>query len=216
MLGSDTLQSRAAASGQIWEARQDARQQVTDQFQTIDDPQEVPIRRRGEGFGAARGFLDRQQPREAAARFDPQFPRQELGPSNVREGPEGFVPTERTRRRSAAREFEADTQLQDVDPMGDLTARDGGGFGLAPEPQRELAAADLDPQFPDVDIAPDDVTATGGGAFGLDQQAERRVAADRLEDQTPLGDVGAGDVRRTDDGGFELRDSVIENNRGLF
>lgn len=216
MLGSNTLRSQAAASGAIWEARQDARQQVTDQFQTIDDPDEVPIRQREGGFGPAPAFLERAQPREAAARFDDQFPRQDLGPSNVREGPEGFVPTEGTRRRSAAREFEADTALDDVDPTSDLQAREGGGFGLAPEPQRELAAADLDPQFPDVAIGADDVTPTGGGEFGLDQHAERRVGAERLEDQTPLTDVAPDDVRRTDAGGFELRDSVIDANRGLF
>ena len=215
MLGSDTLQARAAASGAIWEARQDARQQVTDQFQTIDDPAEVPIRRRGEGFGPAPAFLERAEPREAAARLDPQFPRQDLAPANVRERDEGFVPTERTRRVGAAREFEADTALQDVDPFADITAREGGGFGLAAGPQRELAARDLDPQYPDVDIGASDVEPTGEGAFGLTPGAEREVAAERLEDQTPLGEVGTGDITRTDDG-FELRDSVIEDNRGLF
>lgn len=178
MLGADTLQSRATASGQIWEARQRARRQVTDEFETVDDPDRVPIRRRGEGFGAGQGFLDRQRPREAAARLDDQYPEQDVGPGDVRE-----------------------------------TAQ---GFGLNMGARREAAARDLDAQYPAVDLGVNDVTQQEGGGFGLTPGAEREVAAERIEDTTPLGEVLPGDVRRTEGGQFELRDSVIEQNRGLF
>lgn len=215
-LGADTLQDRATRSSQIWEARQQAREDVVEGFETVDDPERVPIRNEGRGFAPSRGFLERAEPREAAHRLDDRFERQDLGPANVRETSEGWVPTERTERTEVAREFEATTPLDQVDPFGDLTAQDGGGFGLADQPRREVAAAELDPEYPDVDLGAGDVQPADGGAFGLTPGAEREVAAERIEDQTPLGDVGAGDIRETDDGGFELRDSVIENNRGLF
>lgn len=214
-LGQNTLETRAARSGRIWEARQRARDQVTEEFETIDDPDEVPIRRREGGFGPGAAFLERAEPREAASRLDSEFPRQDLGPADVERGPEGqFRPTEGTRRRSAAYEFEDTTPLDDVDPFGGLVAQDGG-FGLAEGPQRRLAAQELDPQLPALDVEPTDVQRTDEGAFGLTPGAERELAAERLEDQTPLGEVAPSDVQRTDSG-FELRDSVLEANRGLF
>lgn len=213
-LGADTLQTRAAQSEQIFEARQRARDQVLDQFDTVDDARDVPIRREGDRFVPGPAFLDQALPREAAADLDPQFPNQDLGAGDVRRTNQGFEATEPVRRRSAAFEFEDQTGLGDIDPFADLTAREGGGFGLNEQGQRRVAADDLDAQFADVDIGPNDLTPQDG-AFGLNQQAQREVAAERLEDQTPLGDVQPDDVRETDDG-FQLRDSVIENNIGLF
>jgi len=213
-LGADTLQTRAAQSEQIFEVRQRARDQVADQFDTVNDPRDVPIRRDGDRFVPGPTFLEQALPREAAFDLNPKFPNQDLGPGDVERTNQGFEATEPVRRRSAAFELEDRTGLDDIDPFGDLAPRDGGGFGLNEQGQRRVAADDLDPQFPDVDIGPGDLTPDGD-AFGLNQQTQRRVAAERLEDQTPLGDVQPGDVRKADDG-YQLRDSVIEDNIGLF
>ncbi|MFW6039659.1 MAG: hypothetical protein ACOC9N_01115 [Gemmatimonadota bacterium] len=218
-LGADrpqTLADRADATGEIWEARQEARGQVAERFETIDDPADVPVRRRDDGgFAPGRSFLDRAEPREAAARLDDRFPRQDLGPGGVRETDEGYVPTERVERRSVAREAEATTPVDDVDPFEDVRRREGGGFGLGMGIQREIAAERLDPEYPEVDLGRGDVERDDG-QFGLTPDAEREVGAERIEEETPLEEVDPReDVRRTDDG-FELRDRVIEENRGLF
>jgi len=215
-LGMNTLQGRAAASGAIWEARVQARNQLVDNFETVDDPRDVPIRRRDGRFAPGQDFLDEARPREAAFRLDDEFPRQDLGPADVTESPRGFVPTEATRRREVALGFEERTPVDDIDPFGDVAAQDGGGFGLTGAAEREVAAAELDPQYPEIGIDTGDVQPTGEGTFGLTPTAEREVAAERIEADTPLTEVAPDDVRRTDDGGFELRDSVIDANRGLF
>lgn len=215
-LGANTLQGRAAASGAIWEARVQAREQLVDDFETIDDPRGVPIRRRDGRFAPGEDFLAEARPREAASRLDGEFPRQDLGPADVTESPRGFVPTEATRRREVALGYEDRTPVNDIDPFGDLTAQDGGGFGLTGAAEREVAAAELDPQYPEVGIDTGDVEPTGEGVFGLTPGAEREVAAERIEDDTPLTEVAPDDVRRTDSGEFELRESVIDANAGLF
>jgi len=146
-LGADTLQRRAAQSGQIFERRQAAREDVADEFETVTNPENVPIRRRENGgFGPSERFLDRQRPREAAAQLDPRFPAQDLGPGDVRETGRGFEPREPVRRRRAAREFEQETPLDEVDPREDVVAREGGrGFGLAEPVERRAAARSLNP-----------------------------------------------------------------------
>jgi len=214
--GADTPQRRAANASQLWEARQRTRDRVADQFDTIDDPDQIPVRRQGQGrLGPGDEFLQWAQPQEAAHDLDPEFPRQDLGASDVRRTDQGFAPTEGVQRRSAAFEFEEQTELNDVDPFADLQRQDGGGFGLDQGAQREAAARDLDPQYPDVDIGAGDVQREGD-AFGLTPNAERAVAAEQIEDDTPLDEVQPDDVRRTDDDGFELRDSVIDEHRSLF
>lgn len=215
--GADTPQRRAANASQLWEARQRTRDRVADQFDTVDNPDQIPVRRQEQNrLAPGEEFLQWAQPREAAHDFDPKFPRQDLGADDVRRTDDGgFAPTEGVQRRSAAFEFEEQTPLDNVDPFADLQRQDGGGFGLDQGAQREAAARELDPQYPDVEIGAGDVQREGD-AFGLTPNAERSVAAERIEDDTPLNDVGPGDVRRTDNDGFELRDSVIDENRGLF
>ena len=63
----------------------------------------------------------------------------------------------------AAREFEATTALDDVDPTRDLVD-DGDGFGLSTSAQRRLGARELDAQLPDVDVGVDDITLEDGQA----------------------------------------------------
>lgn len=213
ILGSDTPQTRAARSGGIWEGIQRARDRVIDEFETVDDPRDVPIRQRDGGLGPAQSFLDFARPLEAAHQLDPQFPRQDLGRGDVERADDGFRPTETVRRRSAAFDFEEDTPLEDVDPQQDVVPQDDG-FGLAEPRQRDIAAMELDPQFPLVDLGREDVERAGDG-FGLTGTAEREIAAERIEEDTPLDEVAPGDVRRSGDG-FELRRSVIEENIDLF
>lgn len=202
-LKSHTLEARAARSGEIWEARMAARNQVVDEFETVDDPREIPIRQKDRGFGPADSFLDWAEPLEAAHQLDPEFPRQDLGPADVREVEGGYQPAEPVRRRSAAYEFEETTPLDEVNPQQDLVPT-AEGFGLAGPAQRQLGAAELDPQYPEVDIGAGDVERRGEDAFGLTPSAERTVAAERLEDQTTYDDLAPSDVQRADDGGWEL------------
>jgi len=235
----NTPQQLAANSGQIFEAQNNAREQVAQQFDTVEDPSRVGIERTEDGFAPRESFLDRQLPREAAAELDPQFPGQTLGPGDVRETQDGqFRAREDVRRQRAASEFEQETQLQDVNPRTDLQRRQGGGFGLVPGQEQALAAERLDPEFPGQDLGPGDVardpdgegfvptegtrrraaerqleqdvpidldpfgdlTAREGGGFGLDQQAQQEVAAAELDPQFPGVDIGTGDVTRQDSG----------------
>jgi hypothetical protein len=55
----------------------------------------------------------------------------------------------------------------------------------------------------------------GAEAFGLTSGAEREIGAARLEAETPLDEVTPTDIERTDEG-FGLRETVVENNRGVF
>jgi len=92
------------------------------------------------------------------------------------------------RRRAAARQFESETLLGDVDPSGDVTERENG-FGLDQQAQQRAAAEQLERDTPFDDLDPDtDVRETGDG-FGLTEGPRRELAADRLADQTALSDV---------------------------
>lgn len=287
-LGSDTPQNRAARADQIFEARQQARDEIEAQLDTVNDPTDVPLRNRDDGIRPPQSFFDRVLPREAAQDLDPAFPRQDLTEADVSRDDQGrFRPREDVQRRRAAFEFEERTPLEDVRPQEDIVQQDAG-FGLARHRQREIAAQQLDPEFPDVDVGPGDVQPAGdgfgparsvqrrqaaadlaeqtpleqidpfgdlvregdqfglteprereiaateldpefpgvdigagdvmreGGAFGLAPSAEREIAAGRLEDTTPLADVDPQqDIERAQ-GEFRLRDTVIEENRGLF
>lgn len=200
--GSDTLGGRAAAAGSIWEARQRQRQEVVDDFETVDDPRDVPVGRPGgEGITPTQGFLDEQLPREAAARIDPQFPQQDVGASDVRQRGQGFdfAPRENVVRQRAAFEIEDQTPLEQVDPSEDLQQTESG-FGLTQPRQRDVAAREIDPQFPAVDIGREDVTQTEEG-FGLDPFGQRRVAANQFEQETPLEQVDPEtDLEQTEQG----------------
>lgn len=209
-LGQDTLETRAAQSNQIWEARQRARRGVVDQFETIDDPERVPIGWQGRGeLGPTDEFLGWAEPQEAAHQLDPLFPRQDLGPQDVERDGDEFRPTEGVRRQSAAYELEERTPLEDVDPFGDLVPQ-GGGFGLAEPRQREAAALELDPEYPEVDLGPGDVEPVGDGRFGLRSETEREIVARRFEERTPLESVDPErDLRRSGDE-FELTDAAVQ------
>ena len=92
------------------------------------------------------------------------------------------------RRRAAARQFESETLLGEVDPTADVTAT-GDGFGLDQQAQRRAAAEQLERDTPFDELDPDtDVTQTDSG-FSLTEGPRRQLAADRLADQTALSDV---------------------------
>jgi len=232
-LGSNTLRSRARASGQIAEAKSQTRQRVAEGFET-QEPEDVPVALEEGRLQPTTGFLDMARPMEAAAEFDSQFPRQDLGPEDVRETDRGFRPAgdvqrrkaafqlddqfprqdlgaadvtatdegfradERTRRRATAFEFEDQTPLNDVDPRQDIQPREQGGFGLTMDRQRDVAAMQLDEQFPNQNLTAGDVTTTGEG-FRADQQTQRRAAAFDLDEQIGLVDIGSGDVTQEGD-----------------
>lgn len=172
-LRDDTLQTRAAQADQLWEARQRARHGIADQFETISDPDRVPIRRNGDGLTPAREFLEWAEPQEAAHQFDPEFQRQDLGPADVERVDDGFRPTEEVQRQEVAFEFEDETPLGYVDPFGDLVQQNGG-FGLAEGPQREIAAHEFVEETPLEEVDPhEDIQQTDDGWQLTDDATER-------------------------------------------
>ncbi|MDR9382727.1 MAG: hypothetical protein RI560_13815, partial [Natronomonas sp.] len=77
--------------------------------------------------------------------------------------------TSGAQRRLSARQFESQFDLfgtGELDPATDIRAVDGG-YALAQEPAAEIAAADLDAQYDDIDITPEDINLepTGDGGF---------------------------------------------------
>lgn len=143
--GSNTPQAQAAQSNQIWEARQRARDDVVENFDTIDDPDRVPIERRGRGLGPADEFLEWAEPQEVASDFDEQIPEYDVEPSDVQEtqgGQWGLTPT--AERGVAAAEFEDETPLREVDPQDDIR-RSEGQFELT-DPALERAFG-INPDF---------------------------------------------------------------------
>jgi len=115
---------------------------------------EIPESRRG-----AVGRRARQQSAAGRQFVEPDDFDVSVGPTGVTE----LGIRESRRDDIAAREFEAETVLDDVDPTRDLVD-DGDGFGLSTSAQRRLGARELDAQLPDVDVGVDDITLEDGQA----------------------------------------------------
>lgn len=126
LLGRDTLRGRAARSGQIWEQRQQARQDVVDSYETIDDPNDVGLSRNGGGIGPSQGFLEFAEPREMAHRIDQEVDVYDVQTRDVHETNDGWGLTSGAERRVAAAEFERDTELEEVHPEDDIRRVDDG------------------------------------------------------------------------------------------
>lgn len=89
----------------------------------------------------------------------------------------GFELTDTAARRSAARRFEDDFGAigqGSLDPTSDVRQTDTG-FGLAEGPAREVAAAQLDEEVPEVDIGPDDISLELGDDGSYDAAFEGEV-----------------------------------------
>lgn len=114
--------------------------------------------------------------------------------------------TDQGARRRAARSFESETPLDDVDPSADVTATDEG-LTLDEGAQRRVAARSFESDLSlfgagELDPATD-VRATDDG-FGLAREEAREVAAANLSDQLDTSvSPGAVDLEARDDGGFE-------------
>ena len=178
MLGSDTIQNRAAQSEQAWEAQREVRQQTASRFET-QQPDQVDVRRRGNRFGASEEFFERAQPQEAAFQLDPQFPRQELTPDDVRrvDGGRDFQVREPVQRQRRA--FELEDQFDvfgtgDLDPQTDLRDVPDRGFGLNRDRTAEVGAAQIDEQLPGIDVGPGDVDVVEGDDGLFDVEFEGR------------------------------------------
>ena len=124
--GSDTPQTRAAQANQIWEARNRARDQIVDSFETVDDPRDVAVDHRGRGVGPADEFLEWAEPQEMAHQFDEEIPEYDVEPGDVQETASGWGLTPGAERGVAAARFEADTPLEEVDPQDDIRRTDDG------------------------------------------------------------------------------------------
>ena len=113
--------------------------------------------------------------------------------------------TDAGERRRAARQFESETLLGEVDPANDLRETDSG-FSLGDGPQREVAAGRLDDELPDVTLGPSDVTRTDAG-FAPTESAQRRQAARSFEaqfDAFGTGELDPAEGLRETDSGFGL------------
>jgi len=214
--GADTPQRRAANASQLWEARQRTRDRVADQFDTIDDPDQIPVRRQGQGrLGPGDEFLQWAQPQEAAHDLDPEFPRQDLGADDVRRTDQGLCADRGRAAPVGSLRVRRANRTQRRRPVRGPAAPGRRRVRARPGRPARGGGARPRPQYPDVEIGAGDVQREGD-AFGLTPNAERAVAAEQIEDDTPLDEVQPDDVRRTDDDGFELRDSVIDEHRSLF
>ena len=84
---------------------------------------------------------------------------------------------------------------------------------LEEERQAQIAAADINEQFPSVEIGTDDIQRSGD-EFTLSAEAERQVATQRLDAQLEDTDITPDDLERTADGQFQVevqrRPDVVE------
>jgi hypothetical protein len=173
MLGSDTIQARAATSEQQFEAAQQTRQRVADRFDT-QGVTDVDVRRQGRrDVGASQAFFERAEPVEAAAQLDPQYEAVAVDRGDVRrQQGGGFGVREGVRREQRTADFEQQFDVfgvGELDRNDDLRELDGGGFGLGRDATREVGAARIDDRLPGVDVGPEDVTLTEteSGAFDV-------------------------------------------------
>lgn len=125
-LRENTVQQQAQQANRIWEARQQARHDVVDRFETIDRPQDVGIDHRNGGVGPSDAFLDWAEPQEMAHQFDQDIGHYDVGVDDVHETDEGWGLTSGGERRVAASEFEQETELDHVDPYDDIERTDDG------------------------------------------------------------------------------------------
>ena len=167
-----------------------------------------------EGLAENRGRVweSRQQVREETAeQYDDVDRSREDIPVRRTDG--GFEPAPAFVEWAAPREAAAEFERQHSDVPGgfgpeDVVAR-GGGFGLTEPAQKRVAASDLDPQYPRVDINAEDVQREDGG-FGLAPAAEREVWAAAYEAETPLGDVNPQSDLKQENGEYELTNDALE------
>jgi len=115
------------------------------------------------------GLTDDGKRRRAGRQFTAETPLDSVDPfADITETDSGFGLDDAAQKRSAARGFEDDLSFFE---QGSLTGDDirdiSGGFGLAREPARELAASKLDAQISEFDIGPGDITLreTDSGRF---------------------------------------------------
>jgi len=99
--------------------------------------------------------------------------------------------------------------------VGDVARQDSGEFGLSDSFQQELAAEQINEQFPDVDIGFRDVRTDFQGGFTLSDQGEREVAASNINEQLEDIDVGVDDITQQGEE-FTLSDEFVEDNREYF
>ena len=152
----------------VAQSRRDDVAERTRQALAADDPYANPgdfavdVTARGV---ASAGLSDRGAQRRAGRQFEATTPLAEVGSDDLRATDDGgFALDDRAQRRSAARSFEGQ---YDVFGSGELDSGDvratGGGFALAREPAREVAAEQIDDQVADTDVGPGDVTLTETG-----------------------------------------------------
>jgi len=103
--------------------------------------------------------------RQQLAGDDPFAEPGDFGVDVTERGVERAELTDTGQRSRAARQFESEFDVfgsGDVDPDSDIRET-GDGFGLGEDAARQVAAADIDQQLPDVDVRPGDVQLEESG-----------------------------------------------------
>jgi hypothetical protein len=151
---------------------------------------------------------------------------QRISPDDVRvqetEGQQRRVGLRPDARRRLAREDAAASLREQTgrdisrdDVVLDGEPGDGESFQarLEDERQAQIAAADINEQFPSVEIGTGDIQRSGD-EFTLSAEAERQVATQRLDERLEDTDITQDDLERTADGQFEVdvqrRPDVVE------
>jgi len=124
------------------------------------------------------GLTDDGKRRRAGRQFTAETPLDSVDPfADITETDSGFGLGDAAQKRSAARGFEDDLSFFE---QGSLTGDDirdiSGGFGLAREPARELAAEQIDQQVDEFNVGVDDITLTETDSGRFEGSFEREVS----------------------------------------
>jgi len=124
------------------------------------------------------GLTDDGKRRRAGRQFESETPLEMVDPfADVTQTDSGFSLDDDAQKRSAARGFEDELEFFGQGSLSGSDIRDiDGGFGLAREPARELAADRLDAKIGRFDIGPDDIELTETDSGRFEGSFEREVS----------------------------------------
>jgi len=83
----------------MWEAHQEVRHEVVDEFDTVDRLDDVAVSHDNGRAQPSDAFLDWAEPREVAADYDNGMPEVAVGPSDVEQTREGWGLTDPAEQR---------------------------------------------------------------------------------------------------------------------
>ncbi len=169
-------------------AANEVREKTVEQLSWIDDPDQVPVERTDEGAVAVDDeWLDeqqRQQVRQQAAEEIPWIDDWNPAQIPLEETDEGVLTVpddwlESQKRQRVAQDLEAEYGV-DLEPTEDLVETDDG-YRVSDDAEKEIYAAQLDQQYPDVEITAEGITQTDSGDFEPTQAVKDDIKERQIE-----------------------------------